>query len=87
MSQYQKEKDFKKQNNEFIKVNKLKKIDYFYSIIKEYADQFYELLKKSGHFIYKNYIYKNRDHKSKEKDLHHLKIFVEIGRASCRERV
>ena len=27
LSQYQKEKDFKKQNNEFIQVNKLKKID------------------------------------------------------------
>ena len=85
LSQYQKEKDFKKQNNEFIQVNKLKKIDYFYSLIKEYADEFYSLLKKSSHFKYKNYIYKIREHKSKKKDLHHLKLFVETFNASAIE--
>ena len=85
LSQYQKEKDFKKQNNEFIQINKLKKIEYFFGEIKRFADKFYELLKNSSHFKFKNYIYKIRGHHSKKKDLDHLKLFVETFNVSAIE--
>ena len=85
LSQYQKEKDFKKQNNDFIQVNKIKKIDYFYSSIKEFGDEFFKLLKEHEHFNFKNYIYKKKIKGSKKKNLTDLKIFIETYNVSAIE--
>ena len=59
-SQYQKEKDFKKQNNDFIQLKKFEKIDYFYSEIKNSQIRFYEILKNFQHFDYKDYLCKKK---------------------------
>ena len=39
-SQYQKEKDFKKQNNDFIRLKQINKIEYFYDYINSCLDNF-----------------------------------------------
>ena len=76
ISQYQKENDFLKQKNNFIQINKINKIDYFYSVIKDLPNEFLEILKKSVNFNYKNYICKNIDNKPKEINLETLKLFI-----------
>ena len=76
MSQYQKEKDFKKLNNDFIQVNKINKIDYFYSQLKNIPDEFHKILKEKIHFNFKNFIYKNKKEKSKKSNLENIKLFI-----------
>ena len=76
MSQYQKEKDFKKQNNDYIKLNKFEKIDYFYSELKKYPDEYYKLLIDSDHFNFKKYIYKNNNKVSSKNNIDNLKLFI-----------
>ena len=75
-SQYQKENDFKKQNNDFIKIKKFEKIDYFYSEIKESPIRFNEILKTSQHFNYHKFLCKNIDNNSKKTNIENLKLFI-----------
>ena len=76
-SQYQKEKDFKKQNNDFINVNKIEKIDYIYSVLKDAPNEYYKILTKFNHFNFKNYIYNDKDKKeSKSNNLDNLNLFI-----------
>ena len=76
LSQYQKESDFIKQKNNFIQINKINKIDYFYSEIKRLTNEFYEILKKSVNFNYKNYLVKNINNQSKTINFDNIKLFV-----------
>ena len=75
-SQYQKEKDFKNQKNNFINLSKVNKIDYFYGEIQKGPTDYLERLKKSEHFNYKDYIYRNKDKSTKKSNLDNLKLFI-----------
>ena len=74
-SQYQKEKDFKKQNNDFIQIKSINKIDYLYSYIEYSLDGIYKILKENIHFNYKNYLYNNKKEIEKS-NLEKLKLFI-----------
>ena len=75
-SQYKKEKDFKNQKNNFINLSKVNKIDYFYGEIQRGPTDYLERLKKSEHFNYKDYIYRNKDKSTKKSNLDNLKLFI-----------
>ena len=76
-SQYQKEKDFKKQNNDFIQLKQINKIEYFYDYINSCLDTINEYLKKYIHFDYKKYLYNNTLNNSLQKtNLENFKLFI-----------
>ena len=75
-SQYQKTKDFKNQKNNFIKLDKISKIDYFYSEIKNSINGYLELLKKSEYFNYKEYLYVQTKENKKTFNLNNLTLFI-----------
>ena len=75
-SQYQKEKDFNNQKNKFIQINKVNKIDYFYSEIQKPISIYLQKLKKHLHFNYKDYVYINEEKTTRKCNIDNLKLFI-----------
>ena len=75
-SQYQKEKDFKKQNNEFIKLKKIPKIDDIFYSIKHISIQFYKEIKDTEHINFTKYIYKSKISENEINNNKKIKLFI-----------